>query len=89
MANDYQDKNGSGAGDWIYWVISLLALVKLPPVGILMLAARLFGGDKKRKKTKKGRNEQTASPFAGDAVRFVESETEKISSISVRCKFRK
>ena len=38
MANDYQDKNGSGAGDWIYWVISLLALVKLPPVGILMLA---------------------------------------------------
>ena len=32
MANDYQDKNGSGAGDWIYWVVSLLALVKLPPV---------------------------------------------------------
>ena len=56
MANDYQDKNGSGAGDWIYWVVSLLALVKLPPVGILMLAARLFGGDKKRKKTKKGRH---------------------------------
>lgn len=39
---------GNGMNDLPYWITALIFLFVFPPVGVLMLAIRLFGGGKKR-----------------------------------------
>ena len=40
--------SGGGMSDLPYWILALVFLFAFPPVGVLMIALRLFGGGKRR-----------------------------------------
>ena len=40
--------SGGGMSDLPYWILALVFLFAFPPVGVLVIALRLFGGGKRR-----------------------------------------
>jgi len=77
MATNYQDRGKNNSGDWLYWLIALVLLFQIPPIGVLMLTMRLFGGDKRRKKAR-GRHpyymQQEAASGAPAGARTVQTQ---------------
>ena len=49
--------SGGGMSDLPYWILALVFLFAFPPVGVLMIALRRFGGGKRRNHTGQRRNQ--------------------------------